>query len=804
MRLARRRALKEMLPFILALSLGACGGGGGNSLPAVGGGASAPPASIEGDLSIKTLSNRADMISGGDAYVEITLPKGASSTDVKVDVDGVDVTSAFAERPNGRFLGVVTGLKAGTNILTAKLRSASKGSRLQITNYDRGGPIFTGPQIQPWICATKSGTPTTVTAPGTTLSATVTTRVSGLDSDPVDAKCNAPTKFTYYYKPIAKEGSGCTFSIAGANPCFVAYEPAARPADGQIADFMNDRGDKVKAMLRLELGTADRGMYQVLAYFDPAQSWTPWAPQKGWNGKLLWKFGASVTGNRFQQNPSNVPAGGNVFDANALSAGFIVVAAQLTDHWDNNNEYLAAEQMMMVKEHIVETYGEIRYTMSDGGSGGSMMQTVIASAMPGLLQGIQIGTSFPDAVSTWMETRECGMLGKYYTTPAGSGLTAIQKTAIEGKPGTYCPTWSGINNAQIPSVANVCGVGFGFPASIVYDAVLRPNGVRCSIHDVLVNILGTAVDSDRNVKPRLPYDNAGVQYGLAALKSGAITAEQFVQLNEGIGAYDTDMNWTGGDPLTPVTPAPRFRSLPDVFPQIYQSGLLDNAANLAKVAIIDLRPDLGPNIHQPWRSLQARARLDAANGGHANSVIRGSGGATGAAMTAQSFQMMDRWLSAIEADRSTVAIDQRVINNKPGDVRDGCYNSTGATAADIATELSLTDPACPIAATLLQTSPRQVAGGPLAEDVFKCQLKGLDTASPDYGGVVFTALQRTRLAAVFPDGVCDWTRPGVGQTSQQVLLDFASGPSGTAIPKAPTSMRVDGATTGTVSQGSMQ
>lgn len=777
MGLERRRALKEALPFILALSLGACSGGSD----------SPPAASVEGDILIKTLSNRADMISGGDAYVEITLPKAALATDIKVDIDGRDVTPAFAQRPNGRVLGVVNGLKTGANILTARLPSVNKGARLQITNHDLGGPIFTGPQLQPWICATRSGTPTTITVPGTTLSASVITRVSGLDSDPVDAKCNAPAKYTYYYEPIAKVGTDCTLTITGANPCFVAYDPAARPADSQIADFTNDRGDKVKALLRLELGTADRSMYQVLAYFDPAQPWTPWAPQKGWNGKLFWKFGASVTGNRFQQNPSNVTAGGNVFDANALSAGFMVAVAQLTDHFDNNNEYLAAEQMMMVKERIIETYGEIRYTMSDGGSGGSMMQTVIASAMPGLLQGIQTGMSFPDAVSTWMETRECGMLGQYYATPAGGTVTADQRTAIEGKPGTYCPRWAGINSAQIPSVANVCGVGLGFPASIVYDAVLRPNGVRCSIHDVLVNIFGTAVDTDRNVKPKLPYDNVGVQYGLAALKSGAITAEQFVQLNEGIGAYDADMNWTGGNPLTPVTPAPRFRSLPDVFPQIYQSGLLSNAKNLAKVAIIDLRPDQGANIHQPWRSLQARARLDAANGGHANSVIRGSGTTTGAAMTAQSFQMMDRWLAAIEADKSAAAIEQKVINNKPADVRDGCYNSAGATAADIATELSLSDPACPIAATLLQTSPRQVAGGPLSEDVFKCQLKALDTTSADYSGAVFTAAQRTRLAAVFPDGVCDWTRPGVGQTSQQVLLDFASGPGGTPVPAAPTS-----------------
>lgn len=444
-------------------------------------------------------------------------------------------------------------------------------------------------------------------------------------------------------------------------------------------------------MLRLELGAMDRGEYQILSYFDPAQQPSAaWAPQKGWNGKLHWKFGASASGNRFQQNPT---AGAvDVFDANALKTGFMVAAAQLTNHNDNNNEFLAAEQMMMVKEHIIDTYGEIRYTMSDGASGGSMMQTVIASVMPGLLQGIQPGASYPDAVSTWIETRECGLYGQYYQTAAGSNLTAAQKAALEGKDNGYCLKWIGsFLNPQIPTLAANCGAGF--PASIVYDPVLRPNGVRCSIHDMMVNIFGTVVDTDRNTKPKMPYDNVGVQYGLQALRSGAITPEQFVSINESIGAYTADMVWTGGTPSAPVIPAPRFRALPDVFPQIYQSGLLDNAKNLAKVAIIDLRPEIGPDIHQPWRSMQARSRLDAANGGHANHVIRVVTLPTyfGGAIMTQSFQMMDRWLTAIEADKTALSIEQKLIANRPADVHDGCYAAAAATTIlDLGTELSLT------------------------------------------------------------------------------------------------------------------
>src|SRR2546429_817216 len=37
----------------------------------------------------------------------------------------------------------------------------------------------------------------------------------------------------------------------------------------------------VKHLLRVETGVMGRGTYQILAYYDPAQPWAPWAPQKG-------------------------------------------------------------------------------------------------------------------------------------------------------------------------------------------------------------------------------------------------------------------------------------------------------------------------------------------------------------------------------------------------------------------------------------------------------------------------------------------------------------------------------------------
>ncbi|WP_183022882.1 DUF6351 family protein [Variovorax sp. UMC13] len=761
----------------LLVGCGGSGGGDATSPPTPGGGGTPPV--VSGPLVLKTLSNRADMISDGDALVEVVLPTGLAVADVRLDLDGSDVTGAFTRRDNGRVMGLLTGLRNGENLLTATVKGKAGGARLAITNFSRGGNIFAGAPIQPWVCATRTGSPATVSPAGTNLSGTTTTRVSGLDADAVDADCNAPTKYSYYYQPKAKEGSACTFTVGDPNACLLPYAADARPKDADIADFTNDRGDTVKALLRVELGTMGRGMYQIATWFDPAQPWTPWAPQKGWNGKLLWKMGASASGNRFQQQP-----GSAIFDDNALRAGFATVNSQLTNHQDNNNEVLATENIMMVKEHLIDTYGEVRYTMSDGGSGGSMMQTVPASVMRGLLDGLQTGVSYPDAVSTWMETRECGMLTHYYDTPAGSALSPTARAAVNGHPSaTHCFIWSlSFVNPQDPKLPDNCGNGF--PAGIVYDPRLRPTGVRCSIHDVLTPVIGTVTDTDRTVKPNLPYDNAGVQYGLKALQAGAITPEEFVALNEGVGSYDLDMAWSGGSATAPVIPAPRARVSPTAMVPFYKSGLVSVGRNLAQVPIIDLRPEMGPDIHMAWRSYSQRARLDAANGGHGNHVIFGSASyyVDGTALNRKAFRTMDRWLTAIEQDRSADAKPAKVLRNKPGDAADFCIATAGVSDAELV-DVGFGSAAC---AVKPYESPRIVSGGPLSEDVFKCQLKPLDFASADYGSTVFTAGQQGRLRAVFSDGVCDWNKPGVGQVAW-APTSFRAGPGGQPLPAAPSS-----------------
>src|SRR3954467_9031170 len=71
---------------------------------------------------IHVLSNRADMISGGDALVAISLPRGAKPSRLRVRAGRGDVTRRFAVRQNGHVEGLVTGLRVGRTVLRATLR----------------------------------------------------------------------------------------------------------------------------------------------------------------------------------------------------------------------------------------------------------------------------------------------------------------------------------------------------------------------------------------------------------------------------------------------------------------------------------------------------------------------------------------------------------------------------------------------------------------------------------------------------------------------------------------------------------
>ncbi|HYX66586.1 MAG TPA: DUF6351 family protein [Burkholderiales bacterium] len=770
-----------------------------------------------GQFEIRTLSNRADLISGGDALVEVRVPQTAPLQHVRLFLNGHDVTSVFTTDAASRVMrGVLTGLVVGPNEFLADSNGQGKGrprAALTITNHPIGGPVLLASQTQPWICATPTAQPAAGNTPAS--------NASGLTTSASDAQCNIATEVHLFYRTktsncafVLPDPSPTTTAPTPANSCFQPYNPATTNPD-DVADTTTANGVTMKYIVRVERGTLNRGIYDIAVLFDPTQPWTALAPQPQWNGKVLYTFGASTGQPRLQfRSEQNWVIGGitGLNDDSALRLGFMVADNSLTDSLYNSNRVLVAETVMMMKEHIVDTYGPIAYTMGNGCSGGSIQQNTVSSIFPGLLDGIQPACDFPDSITTGMEVSDCVLLVNLYAETDWQALMTLggyttaqinaKKAAINGHLDHLgCQSWNnsfGFNNKPgnyVPFlVLNATTGAMGFvgaprnncllPAALVYDPVTNPNGTRCGDPDLATAVWGTTANENApaSVRARQTGDNVGIQYGLGALMSGTITPEEFVTLNEKIGGFDADSNRRAQRTVAD-------RAALDI---AYQAGIVSSGRNLGKLPIIDSRGWDETGIHYIWRSFSERARIDGENGDHGNQVMwrYGTGLLPGtpaqiAAVTVKSFLTMDAWLSTLNVDApketlNSVRTHAQVVAAKPAAAVDFCFLTGDVNFTTPITDMALCD-ADPRLAK--HASPRQVAGGPLAENILKCQLKPLNAA--DYAPIVFTSDQLARLNATFPDGVCDWTKPGVGQQAPQSPLTFVDGPGGEPLPPAP-------------------
>ena len=694
----------------------------------------------DGTFEIKVLSNRADLLSGGNALVEIALPVGIEPSALQVRLEngesgGHDVTSIFARRSNGKVQGLVSGLPTGPSTLVALIEGRNARTvRLSLTNYPIGGPSFAGPQVQPWICMTEE---------------------AGL-GPATDAQCNAPSKVEWFYKstppaaaPSDQQGR------QGAN-VLQPYDPAAPPSD--IAMTTTDEGKTVPYIVRREMGTIDRGIYVFAVLADPAApAPTPFDPPAAWNRKLYWTFGGGAGPGHRQAAP------GNVLLDTQLSRGFAVATSSLNTFGNNFNSVVTAESVMMLKEHITETLGEVRYTISSGGSGGAMQQQLLANAYPGLLDGIEPSASFPDIWKNFREIMDCSLVLRYMkeTTPAMWQDVTVRNAVMNNAnemPGT-CEAWG---NTRLtwgdPSVRCVSEGGRrGEPViptpSWVYNPTTNPTGARCTLQDYQVAIFGHRPDGFAN----RPYDNVGVQYGLNALQTDIITPEQFVDMNDKIGGLGIDLNFS---PQRSVADAPALEIA-------YRTGQL-NLLNNVDIPVMDNRGCRNTEVHSCYHSYVTRARILQSRPGATNHVTFFSSPGTTA------FETLDRWVAAVKADRSNRPLAAKVAAARPAEAVDTCWIEGQ----------QVTDMTRCRAANLHWGNAHLGAGQTIEDDVLKCQLKSLRRA--DYG-VTFTGAQWARLQTAFPDGVCDWSKPGVGQQPAVAWLSFAEGPGGRPFGPAPVS-----------------
>jgi hypothetical protein len=129
---------------------------------------------------------------------------------------------------------------------------------------------------------------------------------------------------------------------------------------------------------------------------------------------------------------------------------------------------------------------------------------------------------------------------------------------------------------------------------------------------------------------------------------------------------------------------------------------------------------------------------------------------------AQPTRALDEWLTAAEAHRAAEGGSWRdaLAATKPDSARSRCQPAGGA---EIVGDDANDDPAC-VAALPIHQDPRMAAGAPRRGDVLKCALRPVEE-STDLYEVDLTDAQLDRLAEIFPTGVCDYDRPGVGQAA---------------------------------------
>jgi Tannase-like family of unknown function (DUF6351) len=698
-------------------------------------GSVAAPAKSPDDLNIITVSTRPDTVSGGDVLVRINAPPGVAINDLMVLLNGQNITGAFRpEAGRHSLLGLVDGLTVGQNSVVAKAigpnSETSRSANLMLTNYPITGPILSGPHEEPFYCMTQLFT----------LPASTSTLGPALNAD-----CSIATRVDYVYRTTAG-----TFQPL---PNLTTY-----PAD--LAQTTTSEGKSVPYIVRVETGTINRAIYETAVLHDPTIEVppTPFKPPAAWNHRLVYTLGGGCVGGWYIQGASI--GNGGILEDLMLRQGYGVAASTLNVYGNNCQDLLAAETLMMVRERFIENFGPVALTIGYGCSGGSEAAQPISDEYPRLLNGILVGCSFPEVVAAMVNNiTDADLFLHYLNTNATVGWSDPQIEAATGYPTVTTLSTIGPGNAiRTKAQGGTCNAII--PKSVQYDAKTNPTGVRCDLYDHLVNVFGRDPSTGF---ARRPIDNIGVQYGLEALNLGAITKQQFLDVNRNIGGYDNDGNYVP------------TRAVGDVaaIEAAYRSGRITyGGLGMRRTPIIDYRgyvdqPENSNETHSRFHSFSMRQRLLEANGNFNNQVMLVEDGSTTTGnglfsdtspVLSHALTQMDEWLTKFLADTTPAPIPVKINRSKPSDLIDACFTNKG-TVKIAEQQVYQYDTTCNQLYPSFST-PRMVAGEPLANDVLKCELRPVDLSLYK---VRFTAAEAAQLKAIFPQGVCDYTKPGVGQ-----------------------------------------
>ncbi|QQD19774.1 hypothetical protein I6N98_08020 [Spongiibacter nanhainus] len=764
------------------------------------------PPLAEGEIELLTLSTFPETVSGGDVLVAV---RGVSEDATPhFSLNGQEIFPDIRHGDNAEQLeAMIVGLQTGDNVLAVEVGEGDQRRRVEIilTNHPITGPIISGPHQSPFACRTVE---------------------SGL-GEPLDENCSIATTYEWFYRRLPD------LQYAELDPNADAYPP-------DMQTTVTRDGESLPFIVRVESATINRGIARIAVLDDPIARGGPTPFTPSWNRRVYYIYGESCDVGYHQGSnspnfvlgaPPDIPAAlqeglanqdpealaalvdtGNLLinlvgGAERLGKGDIVVHSTLSAFGVHCNPFVSLETTMMLKEHIIEDYGVPHQFIGTNGSGAALQQYNAANSAPGLLTGAMPTATFSDIASTAMTVVDCGLLVNYFDNSEFDWSTPDKRAAVTGHNvqsslslgpvseldpsgesdvlnNEICKSWISTFFDKVQAQEG-CG---NVPEDLRYHPQDNPAGARCTVQDANVNWLGTEPHPDHpNVEvARRPLDNIGVQYGLEALKAGAISAEEFIDLNRQIGGLDIDGNFV----------SERHAMSEELSGRLYQIGQVIGRGYLAETPVMDIAPylDVIPllNIHESVRPFTIRARLNAREGREDTHVIW-----RGVLTQPDAFETMDAWTEAIRQNPSNNRVNDVASLRPMGPAApygavDSCSISTLGGQLDlpnvlllplggqvpILADLGLPGMEVPIGVNAPETweadgsgsgpcanalpvvqTPRMVAGMPMSGDVIKCQLKAIDPA--DYNGLL-DAQHLAELVEIFPDGVCDYDQPGVG------------------------------------------
>ena len=743
---------------------------------------------------IRILSSEPGQVSGGDVRVAIDLPAGHLNSLLLLNGD---LVVSGLSRQGDKVEGLIDGLNPGENSLRVwhfRFHEGrfflDNGGAVTLVNHPITGPIFSGPQQQPFVCSVQAEFGI---QPHVDSSSPPGFRVYGEQGEVVgySTNCSIDSFVTYHYRTTG--GSWADWPDNGDMP-------------EDLATTVTIEGEEVDFVVRVERGTINRFIYSYAMLVDPASigGENPDWDTSRWNGRLLYQFQGGVgighTQGRWAQS--------SAMNVDALGLGHAVAYSTGNRTGEHYNLQVGGETALMTKEHFIKRYGAPIYTVGLGGSGGGIQQYVYGQNHPGLIDAAIPQRSYPDMVTQTIHVGDCELLEHYMdvtdganpfwqTTTNRSWLVGLNATDLLGNPFrdaqlafglgaapgmTECvPAWRGLSPLALnPHFGQARHAEHWEPLSDIFE-------IEWTHMDDLRNIYGV----DEGGFARRAVDNVGVQYGLRAFVEGAIDAEQFIHLNWHAGGWKPSAETVQegfpflGDP-TPdnfdpwsrrnmmlsdgQSPAPRHEGNLEAIAALYSSGMVFRGQ--IDIPVLDIRDWLEPilDMHNSHQSFAVRQRIlnEMGQADHHLVWFAGIGDPPFQIgqwnMTLLALEVIDEWMLNI-LDNPEAGL----VANRPDEAVDACFDEVGnviAAGDDVWSGILDEDSAGPCTQAFPTfTTSRIEAGGPITGDVFKCQLKSLDTALADgtYGGHVLTAEQVDLLHQIFPDGVCDYSQPDAGR-----------------------------------------